>query len=547
MSQPAGSALSGNAGQTGALDPLHRAILKLRPIGATALACVAGILSNLAYAPYHVWGFQMLGLVIFVWLLDGCSTPKRPLRAAFSRGFWVGFGFFTFGLYWVGNAFLVDAETFGAFIWMGVLALPALLALFWGMAGLVAHLLWRKDGGRILVFAIALGASEMLRGWLFGGFPWNWTGTIWPPGGAISQVASLVGVQGLTLLTVLALATPAALVSPGQPSPLSHRAMPMFLAVSAAAALWSWGAFRLDTPTAYTQTQVRVVDTGASQADKWADGSVQRLWRSFVALSRPDAEGGPDVVIWPEGAFPFAFIESPEAMEAAAWIAQDRTLILGSARTEPTEIENKFIYFNSLVVLDENAVRGPRAVYDKYRLVPFGEVVPFASFFSSIGFDSLSMVSSGFKAGERPFPVSAGRAPRFGPLICYEVLFPGLTPRGEDRPDWLVNISIDAWYGTGAGPAQHFAQARYRAIEEGLPLARSASGGVSAIIDGYGRITSASQIYSVDGETVWAAKIAQGYLPTALKPTVFARFGWLAPLAVFVILCAVLLIMSRKK
>lgn len=523
-----------------AMEPLRRAVVNLGPLRTAALAMAAGAVANLAFAPYHVWPLLGAGLVLLVWLLDGSSVRKTGrLRSGFWRAWCFAFGFFVLGLSWIGNAFLVDAGQFGGFMWVGVLALPALLALLWGAGGALAVSAWTVMPGRVWWFAVVFAGVEWVRGHLFGGFPWNTPATTWVPGGGVSQLASVIGLWGLGLVTLWVLASPAALADDRRRTRfgIAGRAAPLMLAAAVLGGVWAWGEQRTRTLAVSAEGPVvRVVESGVSQAEKWRPGNENLILRRFLELTGPLASEGnglppAQVVVWPESALPVPLLEDPQALDAVASQLEDRLLIAGLWRSERFSRTPR--YFNSLALLDADAPRrGALAVYDKNRLVPFGEFVPepFAGALKAMGFSSLSMLQSAFTPGGPPFPVESDALETFGPLICYEALFPGMTPRGPDRPRWMVNVSVDGWFGTGAGPAQHYVQARFRAIEEGLPLVRAASGGISGIIDAFGReVVRANPtpgLTPLEGDAQdWVGKSGQAHLPGSLPPTLYARWS----------------------
>jgi apolipoprotein N-acyltransferase len=544
-----------------AMEPLRRGIVNLGPLKTAALAFSAGAVSNMAFAPYHVWPLLSVGLVLLVWLFDGAAGKgKGRLLSGFWRAWCFAFGFFVLGLSWIGNAFLVDAGQFGGFMWVGILALPALLALLWGAGGALALRFWSVEPARVLWFAVVFGLVEWVRGHLFGGFPWNTPATTWVPGGGVSQLASVVGLWGLGILTLLALACPAALADDRRTTRfgIAGRAAPVLLAVTVLGLSWAWGEQRVrTTATTAEGPVVRVVESGVPQDAKWTPGNEGLILRRFLELTGPleadiDSGAPAEVVIWPESALPMPLLEDPQALDAVAARLENRLLIAGLWRSERFARAPR--YYNSLALLDSQApTRGPIAVYDKSRLVPFGEFVPepFAGGLRALGFSSLSMLQSAFTPGGRPFPIESDMLPSFGPLICFEALFPGMTPRGQDRPSWIVNVSVDGWYGTGAGPEQHYVQARFRAIEEGLPLVRAASGGISAVIDAFGRevvrATPTRGITPLDGVAqAWVGKSAQARLPGSLPPTIYSRWAETGPVTIGLFLLAIWMLSRRK-
>jgi apolipoprotein N-acyltransferase len=497
-----------------------------------AVAAAAGGLATLGQAPFHFVPAFVLGIVLLIWRLDAAHASARPRLAAFAAAWWFAFGYFVSGLYWVASAFVVDGMGVGAGV-AGVFLLAGGLALlFWGPAFALAIPFWTRDWRRIAVFAVAATIAELARGHIFGGLPWNLPAYVWKAGEPVSQLASVVGAYGLSALTLLFAAAPATLLDRGRSLPA--RFAPIIAAALALGLAWGAGLQRLATAPIEAPGRspiVRVADPGISQRDKWERRPDQE-WRVFAAYAA--ATGAPEesranVVVWPEGAIPavnFYLLESPQMLDAIGQMLGDRALILGFTRYEPGRITPAF--YNSAGVIDgvSGRVRAPAAaqIYDKHRLVPFGEFIPLWSLISGVNIAPLQERGAGFSAGPRPARLVVPDAPRAVVIICYEAIFPGLVPRGEERPGWIVSVTNDSWFGAGTGPWQHYNMARYRAIEEGLPLARAASGGVSAIVDAFGRPVA---------ETRMTGGAAEAQLPPALPDTLYAQWGWLLAALVF--------------
>jgi apolipoprotein N-acyltransferase len=509
------------------------------------LAFAAGAAGVLGHAPFQLTFVYVLAATVLVWLLDAAFRQQRCLRAAFATGWFFGAGHMLAGLYWVSAAFNVDSDAWGP-IWgvPATIGLAAGLALFFGLGGALAMLLWARDWRRIPAFALALFASEWLRGHVFGGFPWILPAYVWTPGEPVSQLASLIGAYGLSLFTLFVAASPAAIADGGQSA--GRRFAPALGAALALGMAWGWGAQRIarapiDLPGA--QPVVRVADSGLSQAEKWAPHADQewRVLERYLDASGPssdDAEAS--IVIWPEGAIPmvnFFMLENPGFMQALGRWLGDRVLIAGLNRRELSA--DGLVYFNSAAVID--GVSGEARlsqIYDKHHLVPFGEYIPLWSLVSAFNIAPLQRIGAGFESGAPPSRLVVPGAPSAVVLICYEAIFPGMVPRGEERPGWIVMVTNDAWFGGGSGPYQHYAMARYRAIEEGLPIARAAAGGNSAIIDSMGRPISA---------TSTGVLYAEAQIPPALVETVYARFGHMLLLFMLVFLAGVRFLPPRGR
>ncbi len=491
-----------------------------------ALALAAGAAAMLGFAPFQYTPVYCAALVLLVWLLDGASQRPNRIGGAFLCGWLFGLGLFVPGLHWVASAFQVDAQTWGPYWGIPAAAvLAAALALFWGAGCAVAMLLWTRDLRRIGVFAACLFATEWLRGNLFGGLPWLLPGYVWTPGEPISQTASLFGIYGLSLLTLFLGAAPAAL-SDGALG-IGRRFAPVALAALIVGMGWGWGVQRLaraptDPPGA--QPVVRVADSGLSQQEKLRHTSDQewRVLRRYLEASGPADESGASILIWPEGAIPvvnFFMLENQDFLDDVGSGLVDRALIMGLTRYDRQSGQ----YFNSAVVIDGvgGQARVSPQIYDKNRLVPFGEIMPFEELVRSLNIPSLQSIGDYFTPGPPPTRLVVPGAPAAVVLICYEAIFPGMVPHGAERPGWIVSVTNDSWFGGswfggGIGPRQHYAMARYRAIEEGLPMARAASGGVSAIIDSFGR-----EVSSTSGRGLYA----EAQIPPALVETTMARLG----------------------
>jgi apolipoprotein N-acyltransferase len=491
-----------------------------------AVAAVAGAVSALALPPLNLFPVLFATVPVLVWLIDGAMPrPDAGLLGRFvpaaAVGWWFGFGYFLGGLWWIGAAFLVDAEQFAWMLPVAVVILPAGLALFFGAGAGLARLFWPEGWPRILVFAAAMSAAEWLRGHILTGFPWNAFGYALAPTPVMMQSAALVGLWGLTLFAFIIFAAPAALAGHAGRNERGGR----LLAVAAALLLVlhvGYGAVRLafagppgDGPS------LRIVQPALDQSEKWQAENEAEIVGRYLRLSDgatlpvPGA-GGATILIWPESAFPFVLTERPEVLTAiAALLPEGVTLITGAVRADPGTGRAALEAYNSVYVIGDDGVI--EAAYDKVRLVPFGEFLPFRPLLEALGIRQLIAIPEGFVPGARRLTLAVESAPSLAPLICYEIIFPGAVLASGPRPGWLLNLTNDTWFGDTPGPHQHFLQARLRAVEEGLPLVRAANSGISAIVDGYGRVENSLGIGT--------AGVVDGSLPTALPPPPYARSG----------------------
>ncbi|MBU8541868.1 apolipoprotein N-acyltransferase [Roseomonas tokyonensis] len=471
---------------------------------ALAAAFGLGLLSALALPPVHALPVLLLAVPGLLALLGAA----RSWRGAAARGFAWGFGHHLGGLYWVTEALLTDPARWWWLVPMAAPALAAVMALYAVPPVLAAWFLppgWR----RVVGFAGAWTLAEMLRGVLFTGFPWNPLGSAWAFAALPIQGAAVLGVHGLSLLTLLLA---------GLPAVASRR---VWAAGGAGMlVLAAFGAWRLSGPEPpRPPVRLVLVQAGVAQAEKWREDRRVDILRRYLDLTAAAAgrmPGGASVaVIWPETATQFLLAQDPEAQRlVAAALPPGATLLAGTVRAEWDANDRPARLWNSLIALD--AAGEMRAIYDKSHLVPFGEYMPLG------GLLPIRIAAGGmdFSAGPGPVALSAPGLPPFGALICYEVIFPGAVAPSP-RPAWLVNITNDAWFGRSAGPWQHLAAARLRAVEEGLPLARAAQTGISAVFDARGRRLALLALGEVGTLTT--------DLPAAVPPTPFAQLGHAIP------------------
>lgn len=514
-SSPARSAVSRAAAWVGHLQGIRRAVF----------AVFLGAFSVLAFAPVHAWPVLFLSFGGLVWLLDGCHVDHAALgprlKCGAIIGFWFGFGYFLAGLYWVAEAFLVEPWRHGWLIPFVMTAMPGGMALFFAAAGALAMAMWRPGAARVFALAFAFGLAEYARGHVLTGLPWNLIGYGLLANGPLMQLAALLGVYALSVVAVLLFAAPAAIWSADRgPSKGTAALAALLLVALGLGALW--GERRL-AAAAFDETGVRlrIVQADIDQANKWRPENSVEIFDDYLDLTDSAGLDEIDFVIWPETALPFFLADTSEALTAIGdALPQGTSLLVGAARivdqrNASGELASEHIYNSLLLVDDEGRVR---ASYDKIHLVPFGEYLPFQEFLESLGFMQLTGVRGGFSAGTGPRLMRIPGAPPASPLICYEIIFPDDVTDPSARPGWLLNITNDAWFGSSAGPYQHFHQAQVRAVEQGLPVVRAANTGISAVIDPWGRVLAEIGL----GEK----GLIDAGLPKVGPRTLFVRFGF---------------------
>jgi apolipoprotein N-acyltransferase len=431
------------------------------------------------------------GLAVFLSAATG--------RAAFVAGWAFGTGYFGLALFWIVEPFLVDVARHGWMAPFALLLMAAGLALFWGAAFAAA----RASGGGPAAWAGALALAELARGYVLTGFPWALLGYTWTDSGAL-QWAAWIGPHGLTFATlILVAATWAALAR--APAPwLLAAPLPFVALVVGGAALAPPPQDLSGRPV------VRLVQPNAPQDEKWDPDRVVGFYRRQLGYTAVPAEPPPDLVVWPESAIPWPLDIAEPVLAEIAVAANGIPVALGLNR----RAEGR--WYNALVLVDDAG--GVAALYDKHHLVPFGEYIPFGHLTRGLGLRSFAAQDGyGYSAGPGPRLIDLGPFGRALPLICYEAIFPQGVRAAPARPDLLLQITNDAWFGEISGPFQHLAQARVRAVEQGLPLVRAANTGVSAVIDPAGRILAQLPL----GE----AGFLDHPVPAPLPPTLYARTG----------------------
>lgn len=501
-------------------------------------AMVCGLCATAALPPVGIALFLIPAFCGLLWLLEGSGNQSHRFRAAWGVGWWFGFAHFFSGLYWIAEALWIDPARHGWLVPIALTGLPALFACYCAAVTWLAHWWGGRGIGQVLAFASLWTGSELLRGSLLSGFPWNLIGYAWSGSLSAIQLAALTGIWGLTLLAVLIAALPTVIID--DRASRRERWVAASLAAGLLASVWIGGAVRLaHAPAIDTRNvpgvRLRLVQANIEQRLKWRPEQAADILAKYIRLSRGSDLRGVTHVIWPEAALPFVLSDDTDhLLRRVSGALRPAALIAGAVRTSAAA-DSTVQAWNSLAIAETSGrITLP---YDKHHLVPFGEYVPARRFLK------IAKVTEGetdLSAGPGPRTVKLDGLPLLSPLICYEAIFPqGVVARGP-RPAWLLNLTNDAWFGRSAGPYQHFESARMRAIEEGLPLVRVAATGISAVVDPYGRVT-ASLALGQEGTLDTA-------LPAALpEPTLYASVGnrWILVVLLLVMLLSFAL--SRRQ
>ena len=506
-----------------------------------AWAFFAGAFLTLALPPFDFFAVGFISFPILLWLLEG-AVPSQNARGALRLypaaviGWFFGFGYFVFGLWWLANALLAQGDEFIWALPLAVFGLPAFLALFYAGAAMIGKSIWGNGIGAAAALAFGFGLCEWLRATIFTGFPWNGIGLTAMPSPVLMQSGSIFGVTGMNALAVLMFALPSTI------GLHKHKLVGPYLALCLLVAHGGYGYWRLFQIDSNKQQPtgkiVRLVQPSYQQSQKWDEAERDKIFANYLSLSTQIPEPNqpkPDLIIWPETAVPFIFTDRPKALSAIGEALDDNQMLLaGAVRQEGQRDAGDAVrYYNSML-----AISGKGEIIDaadKMHLVPFGEYLPFGDLLRSLGVQEVAM-PGGFSAGSARRIFKLPNLPNILPLICYEIIFPGVTAEESARAKIVVNITNDAWYGRSPGPYQHFRLAQLRSVESGIPLIRAANNGISGEVDGYGRVVGA---LALDMVGVIDLSIA-----SALEPTIYIQHG---QRVIFLLFAALFAISSLTK
>ena len=498
-----------------------------------------GALSALAFAPLFLFPLLLVVLPLFIVFLFQAKNKSE----AFIFGLWFGFGQFLVGLHWLVYPFNVYGDIP---IWMRIVIIIMFnwaLAFFSAFASLSIWLMagrYSKDiqdlreraFSIILIFTAIWNLTDFIRGHIFTGFPWNLSGYLFGFSDVLLQTTSIWGIYGLGIFVIFIAASPLWLLFS------EKKFLPLGAVGFLSFSLIFFGHQRLQNETEFSEdVNVRIVQMNIDQKSKWDIERRSADFLRYLENSRGSEKGKKNIIIWPETAVIYNLMDSPhKRYQMGSVLDDDDILLTGFVRrmrwSEKGQPHLK-IWNSMMAVGHKGQIIG---LYDKKHLVPFGDYipVPFVSFLKFIGLEDVFLKGVSFSVGRSSSTLSLPDLPSVGVLICYEIIFPGQIIGYNSRPEWLLNMSNDAWFGNFAGPAQHFLQTKVRAIEEGLPLIRAGGTGISAIIDPYGRVLKK---ISLNRQGIINYK-----LPLKIKDRVFYsyNYNW-----TFILLCFTIMILSK--
>ncbi|MBE6450989.1 MAG: apolipoprotein N-acyltransferase [Alphaproteobacteria bacterium] len=438
-------------------------------------ALVLGFLSALAFAPTYAFYLFVASFCLAFKIADNLDSYKKI--CAFS--YWFGFAYFISGFYWIGNALLVDIVSFG---WLYPIALFC-IGGFFGLFMIPSFAVWQyfkhcSVWSKIFAFACVWVLLEWVRSFIFTGFPWNLLGTAFAFSDTILQMASISGTYGLSFLALIVTGCFYAFLNGRKKSAVA--VLCLLISFTVMFGMWRINGYQ----NTDSDIVVRLVQPSIPQNMKWNRKALEDNFFEYVNLSAQNGLNNVDFVVWGETALPFDIKHNYEYQEVIKKaVPTNGYLLTGVVRFDVTG--GVYRPYNSMYVIDDksNVVN----FYDKNHLVPFGEYIPFRKYLPYWIRPIANSVAE-FATGEKFKNITLENYQPFGALICYEIIFPDEVINRKNKPEWLVVLTNDGWYGKSSGPYQHLVATRLRAVEEGITIVRSANSGISAVIDPLGRI-----------------------------------------------------------
>jgi apolipoprotein N-acyltransferase len=477
------------------------------------LSCFCGSLTSLALAPVNFLFVLFITFPLFILIIDSQKPfNKKILFQLFTIGWSFGFGYSLFGLYWINIAFLNDISSYYIYLPIAVIISPLLIGLFYGFIPLIASLFYPNNTYRLWSISVSWTFIEYVKGDLFN-FPWNQIGHTLININPILQITSIFGELSLTLLVVYIASFPVILFKKNKKK-LYLYCLPVALLII----IYFFGYQSINlNKTSYENIDLLLVQPNVDQKIKWLPSHkeliIEKIFNLSNTLSNKDDVFTEKYIIWPETALPILIDEDDKVMDKIISLLNNNTFLLTGAVRRERDNKNEFYkYYNSFFIINENKQILDK--YDKRILVPFGEYIPFSNFVDKFTRFSISGLTGSFSHGTKK---TINTSKNFSVLICYEIIFSGRSYSKEARPDWVLNITNDAWFGRSPGPYQHLAMAKVRAVEEGLPVIRVANTGISAIIDPKGRVLKKLSLEE--------SGIIESKLPKKIDPTFYSQHG----------------------
>lgn len=454
---------------------------------------ILGVVLTFSLPPYNLFILPFIIFPLFFCLLDlqynyALKQPKRQLFIKFMlNGYFFGLGYFTAGLWWIGEALLNSDPSLLWLLPFAVFGLPLILSIYYAIAAGICSLAWHNNWAKLLIFTFSFSLIEYLRAILLTGFPWNSLGYLLLSSDIILQSIPITGLYGMNIITIFICSLPYLFFKQ------QTKVAAIILFIITLAMLFSWGSYRLynappiEKELAEATTKVRIVQASIPQTIKWDTDYADSSLNSYLELSQLPYNGRKaDIIVWPETAVPYLVTPYSPLLNTLGSILDGNQLLATGAIRGDFVHSDELESFNSILLIDKDGIVVDSA--DKEHLVPFGEYIPFYNLIAKLGITDWMPLPAGLKSGQQINPLMTPNGHKILPLICYEAIFPTLGANLANKVDFILNVSNDAWYGDTPGPYQHLLQARVHSVNNGLSLVRAANNGISIISDPYGRI-----------------------------------------------------------
>ena len=448
-----------------------------------------GSLSSFSLPPYNFIFVNFITYSLFLYLIILFKEKKLKILNFFFLGFTFGYGYFVSSLYWVSHSLTFD-EQLTFFIPVVILGLPILLAIFYGLAVFAIHSFVKRDYVFLLIFSISLSVFEYLRGILFTGFSWNLISYSWSFSLENIQILKFIGTYTFNFLSILIFSVYFNSLWPVQ---FKKILINSFFLFSILISNYLFGKIIIKNSefNLHNDVKVKIVQPNIDIAKTWGIENEKKNLITLLNLSRVNKDEK-TLIVWPEG-----MIQQTNPNDLYKYkdyfnknFSKNHLVIVGV--TNPSILVNKINFYNSLVVLNNNAE--VVSVYNKIKLVPFGEFIPFENLLAKWELKKITFGYSSFSSGNERKEIKIFNNLSFLPLLCYEIIYSGELKRNSKDYNFIINISEDGWFGDSIGPYQHLAQAVFRAVEQGVPVVRSTNKGMSAYISPNGKIINSLEL-----------------------------------------------------
>ncbi len=454
-----------------------------------------GLLSVLSFQPFNITLVNFLIIPIFFFILSNINKRsknkyrKKPyLKNLFFVGYFFGIGFFLSGTYWISYSLTFD-ESLKILIPFAIILIPLSLGLFFGTASLLSGPFLKNNYSSFFLFCLIFSLIDYLRGNILSGFPWNLWSYSWSWLVEIIQILNPVGLYAFNSISIAFFCSPVILFFKNK---YKYLVFSIFILIFFS--FYIFGSYKINNDqvmqgSANKTAYVKVISPNFDMRYIESDKEIRDTIKKLVRYSDPDPNKK-TIFIWPEGIFAGIYLEDLKKFSNIfnKNFSKKHILIFGIN----TEDNSSNEFYNSLIVSNNNLKILYK--YNKKKLVPFGEFIPFNDLFEKFGLKKITQGYGSFSKGNKQKNFLLNDLNIF-PLICYEIIFPKLSQLSDTKTNLIINISEDAWFGNSIGPHQHFTKAIFRSIETNTYLARSANKGISAFINNNGKTIKRLEAY----------------------------------------------------